>query len=463
MKTNLFNRKERKAHKGGIPHSAFRTPHWFALTFALFALFAVPSAPAQTNNLRPGACAVMVTTNGVLVAPTNFFATNAALLNVAVTNLNATNLIGVVAPLHGGLGYANTNLIPSGAVYDNGVAYGFPAYVLNVVSNQSYYFNYTNIIANEDVFYGVGWESLSPPVVGFPGGSFVAGTNRILLYTDGSSGDPVTSQIWPEATNLYGTFIGGFYGTLSNNSVVPDSALSGNVQLRSAALNETANGGVEHKLWSTNTTGGSTLSLVHYGPLGYADINFFTAANQTAAVGSPDLQFAIGCSPNANSNNAAYASPYIELYSGKSFWWVTSGTWFGGVRGGGKFNFVWFQNGTTNTPMFEIDRASNTITNYSPVVCAANLTFSTAGKGLQLKGAALGAAAKIGESTLVAGSVIVTNSAVTSSSLIFLNHHTAGGTLGSLSYIVSAGTSFTVTSTSATDTSTVIWHIIEKN
>jgi hypothetical protein len=82
----------------------------------------------------------------------------------------------------------------------------------------------------------------------------------------------------------------------------------------------------------------------------------------------------------------------------------------------------------------------------------------TAGYGLSI---AHGTNCKLGSSTLSAGSVVVSNTSVTSNSLIFLSRSTSGGTLGDLSYTISAGTSFTITSSSGTDTSTVAWLIVE--
>lgn len=66
----------------------------------------------------------------------------------------------------------------------------------------------------------------------------------------------------------------------------------------------------------------------------------------------------------------------------------------------------------------------------------------------------------VGIATLVAGTVTVNNSSVTANSRILLTAATPGGTQGFLSYALSAGTSFTITSTSATETSTVAYLII---
>lgn len=69
----------------------------------------------------------------------------------------------------------------------------------------------------------------------------------------------------------------------------------------------------------------------------------------------------------------------------------------------------------------------------------------------------------IGTATLVAGTVTVSTTAVTSSSLIFVTVNTPGGTQGFLSVpsgSIVNGTSFVINSSSNTETSTVNWWII---
>ncbi|HWM96736.1 MAG TPA: hypothetical protein VNO54_06730 [Streptosporangiaceae bacterium] len=88
-----------------------------------------------------------------------------------------------------------------------------------------------------------------------------------------------------------------------------------------------------------------------------------------------------------------------------------------------------------------------------------NLDISFAGTGLQVKE---GANCKQGVAVLVAGSVVVADTAVTATSRIFLTSQADGGTPGFVR--VSArtpATSFTITSSSGTDTSTVAYEIIE--
>lgn len=84
--------------------------------------------------------------------------------------------------------------------------------------------------------------------------------------------------------------------------------------------------------------------------------------------------------------------------------------------------------------------------------------ISVAGKGLRI---AEGANARMGVSTLVAGTVTVANTSVTANTRIFLTRSTVGGTLGHLSHTKSNGVSFTINSSSATDTSVIQWLLIE--
>ena len=74
-----------------------------------------------------------------------------------------------------------------------------------------------------------------------------------------------------------------------------------------------------------------------------------------------------------------------------------------------------------------------------------------------------GANEQMGVATLVGGTVTVNNTKVTANTRIFVNHRTTGGTIGILTYTIVANTSFTITSSSGTDTSTVNWLLIEPN
>lgn len=79
--------------------------------------------------------------------------------------------------------------------------------------------------------------------------------------------------------------------------------------------------------------------------------------------------------------------------------------------------------------------------------------------GVQVKE---GTNAVMGSVTLVGGSAVVATTAVTASSRIQLTGNVDGGTPGWLRVSTrTAGTSFTITSSSGTDTSTVAWLLVE--
>ncbi|MET9304999.1 glycosyl hydrolase family 28-related protein [Streptomyces cellulosae] len=93
---------------------------------------------------------------------------------------------------------------------------------------------------------------------------------------------------------------------------------------------------------------------------------------------------------------------------------------------------------------------------WSPTTKALNI--GAAGGGIAI---AEGANARMGVATLAAGTVTVANTSVTADSRVVVVRQEAGGTLGHLSVTKTAGASFTVDSSSATDTSTVAWVLLE--
>jgi hypothetical protein len=88
-----------------------------------------------------------------------------------------------------------------------------------------------------------------------------------------------------------------------------------------------------------------------------------------------------------------------------------------------------------------------------------DVVIGTAGRGVNIKE---GSNARMGASTLVAGTVTVNTTAVTASSRIMLTGQDSSGTHGELTISARvAGTSFTITSSSATDTRSVAWILFE--
>lgn len=104
------------------------------------------------------------------------------------------------------------------------------------------------------------------------------------------------------------------------------------------------------------------------------------------------------------------------------------------------------------------DTAISVAKSSNKVSLVGDLAITTAGKGLQVK---QGSNAKFGSGTLVGGTLVVSTTAALTASAVFLTVSTPGGTQGHLSYSISNATSFTVTSTSGSDTSTFNWLIVD--
>lgn len=104
--------------------------------------------------------------------------------------------------------------------------------------------------------------------------------------------------------------------------------------------------------------------------------------------------------------------------------------------------------------------SSNTVARVS-IDSVGQFALTTVGSGLSIKE---GANAKMGTATLAAGTVVVSTTAVTATSRIFLTAQSLGTVTVGQGLAVSArtaGTSFTISSTSITDTSVVAWMIVE--
>lgn len=99
--------------------------------------------------------------------------------------------------------------------------------------------------------------------------------------------------------------------------------------------------------------------------------------------------------------------------------------------------------------------------NFNSTQLQANGSISSIAQGSGYR-TAEGSNCKQGTATLVAGTATVANTAVTASSRIFLTSQADGGAPGFLRVSArTVGTSFTITSSSGTDTSTVAYEIFE--
>lgn len=93
------------------------------------------------------------------------------------------------------------------------------------------------------------------------------------------------------------------------------------------------------------------------------------------------------------------------------------------------------------------------------VSTSGDMVMQTIGKGLRIKE---GTNARMGVNNLVAGTVTVSNTSVTANTRILTTRQTLGGIPGGLSIgTVTPGTSFVINSSNATDTSAILWVLIE--
>lgn len=138
-----------------------------------------------------------------------------------------------------------------------------------------------------------------------------------------------------------------------------------------------------------------------------------------------------------------------------------TGTWkYKGTSALGPTKIEFFDGATTISRAVS-GTAAATITWLDTVIftSAGKVALQTVGAGLSIKE---GSNAKQGTATLVAGASVVSNTSVTASSRIFLTSQADGGTPGFLRVSArTAGTSFTITSSNAADTSTVAYEIFE--
>jgi hypothetical protein len=152
-------------------------------------------------------------------------------------------------------------------------------------------------------------------------------------------------------------------------------------------------------------------------------------------------------------NSAAGRGPLLTFYAPNDGGSSKIAAQIGGVTNGAANTGGYLSFGTSATG------AGTTPTERLRITNVGQHALQTLGAGYSVKE---GANAKMGTAVLVAGTVTVNTTAVTANSRIFLTAQTTGAAPGALRVsAVTAGTSFTITSTSATDTSTVAWVIFE--
>lgn len=128
----------------------------------------------------------------------------------------------------------------------------------------------------------------------------------------------------------------------------------------------------------------------------------------------------------------------------------TTGNFSGAITYGG----VALANSVTGTGSMALSISPT----FTGTVSAAALTQSVGAKYT----VASGANQRAGNATLVSGTVTVNNTTVTVNTVVILTRKTSGGTIGTaVTYTVSAGNSFTITTDNVLDTSTFSYYLLE--
>lgn len=286
--------------------------------------------------------------------------------------------------------------------------------------------------------------------------------------------------------------LGGFSSTTNHTgngiwmgtSSTAFNVLSGfsNEQSHGGGFNLMANGLGTFSDWKGQDTRGSILKALNWTTgSGDAAISFFRSKSNTITSGLVKLvggdeigaiRFAAADTTraliNSNTGGFRYPNPACAIV-GYTYKTQFNNAHYGGIG-------IWTTNGsltqlravaidstfstTVRAGINVVPSSSNTLQVAGRTSIAGNLELSTVGNKILI---ATGTNASIGQSTLSAGTVTVSTTAVTANSIILAVHVTPSGTQGILSVpsaSIVPGVSFVINSTSATDASTVNWWIV---
>ncbi|MEV7675094.1 glycosyl hydrolase family 28-related protein [Streptomyces sp. NPDC088752] len=166
-------------------------------------------------------------------------------------------------------------------------------------------------------------------------------------------------------------------------------------------------------------------------------------------------------------NGAAVTGFYTEASDGTSVWLTnaTSGVFLGGIvenlPGSGAVTCLKTDAGTFATAVGLIASKPNALNGTVNLLGQGDGSVTLAGRTVV---PTAGTGARMGTATLVGGTVTVNTTAIQAGSVVMLTTQTPGGTVGAL-YVSArtAGTSFTISSNSSSDTSTVGWRILDQS
>lgn len=267
----------------------------------------------------------------------------------------------------------------------------------------------------------------------------IVATRGILLDhldIEGGAGIAVDIQAGGDACTLISPYLESNGTNLKLASGVVAATVLGGTIITGVSADITDGGAVAPKIFGVRFTGGVSYDQMVLNQSASAGKILYV---QNTAATPSDAALRVDCV------NGQQAMAVRVALDGASRWRVTSA----GVHDWGS--------GST-TPDCHLSRQAAGIMQFTNC----DLDIATAGQGLRIKEDVT--AGKMGTATLNSGTnVVVSTTAVTAASRIFLTNNAAAGAAVGTPIVVTrtAGTSFTIKSTGATDTSTVAWLLIE--
>jgi hypothetical protein len=262
-------------------------------------------------------------------------------------------------------------------------------------------------------------------------------SNQPFNLGTGLSFNPSTNILTTTGLTLSGLTSGsvifsGTSGVISqdNTHLFYDSATGGHLYIGANSSSQTFQTPGVLNLYGTDGTTNNSLKFYTTAD-GYSGLSIFNDAHGNQAI---------------NFDSFWNGSNNISSYSGSNFQIVhlSNALQFNYASGVAQGSNISYTNG------FLLNTSGDVVSNN-------NLIVNTLGKTLKVKQGTNGCA----NSVVLSGSTTTVNTtAVSTGDLIFMNHSTLGGTPGILTYTISNGISFTITSSlGVSDTGTVIWWI----
>jgi len=309
----------------------------------------------------------------------------------------------------------------------------------------------------------------------FSNGITLAGTGRGFVTLWDSNGTHNITLIPAAAmtTNIFLTFPtnpapGFMYGTLSGGTNLTLGATPFLVSDASGNLTSLGQFQSGNNIWasSSGTIGWTSGSRIKSAGSGItAAVQFYDSGNAFAATLQGNVPY---LEKTTNFTNLSINSGFMfnnrfaivpttntlpASIPSTHFWFVVSSNQLLSIKALSQDSIRW---GSTTSPLGG-DIWSSQMGSAIHVVCTQTNMWVVNNS----EGAWTLVAPRTGNATLIGGTLTVANATVTANTAVIFSRKTAGGTIGDLTYTTIAGTSFTLTSSSGTDTSTVSWNLVE--